>query len=67
MSDTKYEVSLLLDFKCPECGGYKFGTNMINNQQTGHCHNFNSDTNMLCQFTWNRATQDEDVFTEDTK
>ena len=59
MNDKK-RVSLRFNFKCPDCGSSFFGTSgCTGDNPKGHCHN----TLGQCKFTWDRNTQDEDVFT----
>lgn len=51
-----------LRFKCPVCGGYKFGTSMSGSpESTGHCHNHLPDGSM-CVFSWSRPVEDTNVF-----
>ena len=56
-------------FKCPECGSGMFGTSdCLSDKMTGHCHGNASEGVMACcTFTWDRATQDKDVFTKQAK
>ena len=52
------------DFKCPRCGGYKWGTAHCTSKHddwTGECHG--NDERAGCGFVWHRMTQDEIVFT----
>jgi hypothetical protein len=44
-----------LKFKCPRCGGYRFGTSMAGdwNVAMGHC---NTGT---CGYTWKRSEDDK--------
>lgn len=46
-------------FKCPRCGGSKFGTSMrdggnplVPEDSTGHCHEIG------CSYSWNRANDE---------
>lgn len=49
-------------FKCPECGGYKFGSSdCTSDNMKGHCHNDLPDGSR-CLFTWDRNTEDEKYF-----
>ena len=52
------------DFKCPKCGGYKWGTSHCtrdHDQWVGECHGDNQMAG--CGFTWHRMTEDEKYFT----
>lgn len=47
-------------FKCPECGGYKWGTSHCTEPKDkwiGHCHGSRGFPG--CGFTWHRMTEDE--------
>jgi len=42
-------------FRCPECGGGKWGTSYCTEEHSkcmGHCHSFG------CDFSWIRETED---------
>lgn len=66
MSDKKH-VSLILRFKCPKCGGFRFGTSgCTGGNPQGHCHDFLPDRSR-CNYTWDRNSQDKDIFTREQK
>lgn len=57
--------SLRRVFKCPLCKGRMFGTSdCLGDYPKGHCHDFNED-GTSCQFTWDRKTEDKDVFVDE--
>ena len=52
------------EFTCPKCGGHRWGTSDCLKpvvEWEGYC-NGHEGNNRTCDFTWNRATQDKDVF-----
>jgi len=55
-------------FKCPNCGGYKWGTHNVTSTKdnwVGYCNG--SDDRIGCGFKWKRIEDDEKVMTEDAE
>ena len=56
------KTKVYTDFKCPACGGNRFGTSDVGRKtEKGNCHDFLEDGNN-CRFTWSRPSEDKKVF-----
>jgi hypothetical protein len=56
-----------MKFKCPKCGGYKFGSSNCTkpfSEWMGHCHGYKDGR--PCGLSWHRETQDSEVMHEET-
>jgi hypothetical protein len=65
MSNANHAPTGYKGFKCPRCGGYKWGTNNISSDYskwTGHCQG--GDGFEGCGFTWDRARDDINLLGE---